>query len=109
MDKRLIATLCCMNSKPHSPFINTQLQLGAARCDEGGNRFNGFHAATPTLSATEEQRGLHTRPLGQTVETVLRPHGAFLTQLKLGVNERGDRTDAGVCNMNTITSSGDHL
>jgi len=112
MDKRQAETLCPMNPMPQPPLINTQLQLGAARPKETANRFNGLHVAGATPSTTERHQELHrvaTRPSGQTVETVSRPPRALLTQLKLGVNERGGRTGAGISNMTIFTNSGNLL
>jgi RND family efflux transporter MFP subunit len=52
------------------PLIITPLQRGGRRSEEIGNRFNGFSH------------------LDETVETVSRPFGPWITPLKRGVNER---------------------
>src|ERR1039458_5599253 len=86
--KLFAATLRPMNSKPHSPLINTQLQLGAGPRDGRGNRFNGFYGTAIIRSAADRQPEPHiavTRSSGQTVETVSRSLPALHTQLKLGV------------------------
>jgi hypothetical protein len=108
MDKHLGSTLRPMGSNPHPSLINTQLQLGAGRPEETANRFNGLCVAPASPSAAERHREIHlaaTRRPGQTVETVFRPLRAVLTQLKLGVNERGERTVVGICDLAAFTNS----
>ena len=98
-----------MHTRPQPPFINTQLQLGVGQPEETPNRFNGLCVAAASPSAVQRHRVFHiaaTRPLAQTVETVCRPLPAPFTQLKLGVNERGRRTGAGISNMTIFTNSG---